>query len=67
MKHLINRDIRTEVERLRVCLRRIEQDLAAGNRWQVLSGLLELGELSNRTYHLLNCEEKPAPPHQKQD
>jgi len=57
MKHLNSKDVKTAVDRLRFCLRRIECDLAVGDRHQMLSDLAELSEIANRTWHLMSQPE----------
>jgi hypothetical protein len=55
---IINKDVREAIQRLRLYLRQIEYDLAAGDRHQMLSDLAELGEIANRTWHLISSGEQ---------
>jgi len=58
MKKLINEDVKLALARLRLVLRRLEQDLAAGDYWRAQADLLELSETANRTWHLMSEPQK---------
>jgi hypothetical protein len=55
---IINKDVREAIKRLRLYLRRIEYDLAAGTRGELLTDLALLSEASNRAWHLISSDEQ---------